>query len=1488
MKERKKERKKEIKRETKGERKEEMKKGLKEKAAKGFLALLIGMLLVAFLEAAGGAEALGAPEAPGGTTEIAETPETDPEADGESEPETVPEPVPVEMCLVTAVGGEGGKILLQEREEQAITVEENTKVSVCVRAEPGYRIGTVTVAGELQELEEGRAEFTAVLEITADTEIEASFIRLHTVRILCGGKGSVVTEPEGEPSSDGQGISIISITVDAGKTVRIMAVPEEGHTIGSVQVNGEDQEVIAGEAEVYFLLEAIEGDKEVEIRFREVAAAAAADFSLNGEAALRSDGNFYVYAQGDEAVFSTEKEGMEVYDTAGNLLGGGQSTQEVMVTETAAIGRIRLYYQAEGEYFPAWHEVAGIGAESPWQIVMDGDAPKVRLTPTAPNEEGIYCADVPVAVCAEDPGSYSGLAQVTYRLLCGGEETDSGILYSYTDGEEIRGSFDGEITVDSAGNNSSAVTLEVRAEDRAGRLSVETVNLDIDITPPEIRIRFDNNRDNGGNAYFDAPRTATVAITERTGHFDASDAEQGLRISALDGTGQPVEDAWILEGWTTEEQEEDPDAAVHTAVLRFVKDAHYSWSISYRDLAGNEAGAPDTADAAAPFAFAVDTAAPAGVVRAVSAEGEQQAWDGLQDAFTFGFASGERISLTGEFTDQISPSLASVEYYKVQAGAPGEAFAALGAEELEQATEWEAFNGLEADSEEQFVVYFRLEDLAGNTTFLSTNGLTMDRTAPVLEAAADGAAEAAILADGRALYNGDVTIRVKATEPAAAGVYAGLRTVSYQVLNMGTETQAGVLFAFDSENPRREELTGEWAGEFIVDSEANNSNDVRIRIYAEDNAGNSSEWEIAFAIDITEPVVEVSYDNNEAVNGFYFNAGRTAVITITERNFRPEDVKLSVANADGPVPAVGGWSRLEGSGNEDDVRWTAALAYDADGDYTFDIAYTDLAGNPAGAASYGGSAAPQAFTIDQTPPVLTVSYDNNEVKNGRYFAAERTVTVAVREHNFDENLVDFTGAAFQDGEMDAAGTAFQEGTDALPVVRWTHSGDLHTAQLSFREDGHYTFAVEAADLAANSSGEADYAGNAAARDFIIDQTIAGPVIGGVRDGCAYSGDVVPTISFGDSNYDFCEVRLLRTRLDEKELDVTARFIPSVTENGQGGWGEYDTFAQTVENDGIYTLRVRIADLAGNERTEEVTFALNRFGSVYVYDDYLISLIQDGGQYLTSFDGRPPVSSDLVITEYSPVRLLDDSLRLLLTRNGERVDAAYAALPLASGRKAGRGESGWYQYVYTIAASNFTEDGIYRLSLYSSYDTADSGRRDTASVPENSVDERGNQVVDQLRFTVDTTAPEIRNIANLEETIIDAPRLEVGYTIVDVGGLASVQVIVNGKTIDHITDFGGENHSYTGSFILEEDGNVQSVRLIAADLAGNVTDTAAADFETGGAYVFHDQVTVSTNFIVRWYADKPLFWGSVGGAAAFAALALALARILGKRVGKAKR
>ena len=1045
-------------------------------------------------------------------------------------------------------------------------------------------------------------------------------------------------------------------------------------------------------------------------------------------------------------------------------------------------------------------------------IIADNTAPKITFDVSTKNKYGeIYNGDVDVTVGVKDV--CSGIKSINYKVYCDENVTQEDTYeFNITDPtkEQLETEISKLITVDAERNNSDDVKVVVTATDNAGNKTKDdehTISLVIDKTPPEINVKYNSTANNGAKNGYYTSRTATVTVTERSSHFDGADATKGIIISAVDAKNNKVSDAYKISGWTTVKNDSNNhDKDTHTATIKFEKDANYTFAVSYTDKAGNANDGVDVSGQSNPYKFTVDKTSPTGSLKAKSAEGQETEWSELRKTLTFGFWSKKKITVTGSQNDKTSP-IAKVEYYKVKAKNATDGTTPLTKAQLDNVTSWAKFSSLEVRPNEQCAVYVKITDYAGNYTYISTNGLIADNKKPREESVAP---QVTVNPQQplNGFYKGNVKVSISVNDPLTGGTYSGLKEVSYRVYSQNILTQEGTLYSFNKSNPKQSDLRSKWTGLITVDSAKNNSNDVRVVVYAKDNAANDSEGVAKLKIDTTAPRIDVSYDNNSADSNSYFKAGRTARIVVTERNFNPDDVVVKITNTDGNIPRISNWTKTVGTGNQDDTRWTATIPYTADGDYHFSIAYTDLAGNKCSGENYAtGTVAAKSFTVDKTAPTITVSYDNNSARNGNYYKADRTATVTIIEHNFDVNRVN---------------VSFSAGDKKLPNMSgWSSSGDQHTATIAYSSDGYYSFDISVKDKAGNDSAKFN------TQSFYIDKTAPTLEITGVKNNSAYSGDILPVVSYSDDNYDDNNVSIKLVGANRDNVDLEGYYDDQI--NGKK-FIFYD-FEKEKKVDDIYTLTATLTDKAGNTSTKSVVFSANRFGSTYAFDSATKKL---NGAYSKSV-------KDIVVTETNVNKL--NNIKITLFKNSDTIKLKNGT-DYRIDVEGGNGK--WYKYVYTIFAKNFSDDGVYRLSFHSE-DAA-------GNIAENTLDTKNKEI----RFGVDKTKPNVV-LDNLESgQTYPLEKLKVSMIANDNLLLNSVVVYLDNydkayKTWDakEIADILGKN----GEFTFDISGNstgAHKMKVVCTDAAGNKITKEIKDFY------------VTTNLFIRYYNNKLLFFGSIAG------------------------
>lgn len=1061
-------------------------------------------------------------------------------------------------------------------------------------------------------------------------------------------------------------------------------------------------------------------------------------------------------------------------------------------------------------------------------FVYDLQTPVVKLSDADTKTK--YKGDVELALNVDEPDSnvkdestdqklplndpvYSGIKTVKYWITVGNEpqtEENAKILYSCAN-NELKGSLADKIVVKASEFNCDDIKVTVVAEDFAGNVSrPETRTLNIDASAPQVSLTYDNNNNYKDSKYFNKPRTATLVIKERS-DFDLDAAKGAIKIEAKDVKGNAVEGAYAISDWTVAKNVQNDNDTTYTAKISFNEDANYKLSMQFTDAAGNLNDEIDTGKSVAPYEFTVDTTAPSAEVKAKSSEGRASKWEGLVTDARFSYFSKKGITISGTATDLTSPIL-STEYYKQTRKTGEAALKAMTVAELNAIKDWKKLEDFSVKSDEEFIVYIKSVDAAGNCTYISTDGLIVDKNSPRKETLAPKVtAKPAQPVNG--FYSKDVVVNLKVEDPDVNGAYTGLKEVTYKVYNMSesdkTPTQQGTLYSYDGKKTAKTDLIKDYAGKITIDSTKNNSNQVKVVIYAEDNAGNGQTEELKLKIDTTAPKVDIRYANNDEASDKYFNADRTATITVTERNFDKKDMDIEITNSDGKAPTVSAWTKKKGAGNGDDTKWVATVKYEKDGDYTFDIHYKDRAGNKAKINYAEDTVAAKEFTIDKTNPKIEVSYDSNNAHNGEYYNTARRATVTITEHNFDPERVDAGITAVENGQN----------VGAPEISGWTNNGDVHTATISYAKDAKYTFNISAIDMAGNE------AENFAEQSFYVDQTEPVLEINGVEDLSANAGDVIPVVTYSDDNFDANALNIKLTGANRKEVQLDGSYANTAT----GGTFTFKNFAKTQDVDDIYTLSATMTDKAGNEVSKEITFSVNRFGSTYDFNDQTDSM---NGNFVQAAD-------DVVVVETNPTPLSD--IKVTLFQNNETTVLAEGT-DYDLSTTGGNGQ--WYHYTYTVHKSVFEKDGVYKLVLHS--------KDGAENISENILESKDAEI----SFGVDKTAPNIV-VANLESKKTYAvDNMTVIMSANDNLKLTDVTVYLDNKIEKEWKDSALEE-------MIDQDGDLQfdipgtsnkahTVKIVCHDAAGN-----EAVQEITGFYV-------TTNIWVRYFNNKPLFYGSICG------------------------
>lgn len=954
----------------------------------------------------------------------------------------------------------------------------------------------------------------------------------------------------------------------------------------------------------------------------------------------------------------------------------------------------------------------------------------------------------------------------------------------------------------------------------------------VDKTAPAVSLTYiEEDNPLHGARYFQAGREAELTVTDR--NLDLKNTKITVAVKNLAG----LEDKWTFslenQGYSNDYFSAETAKAAEDAVtvyFTFKGDANYVIEeLVCRDMAERTAAADVenggtaenvTIKGVVPFDFTVDQTNPGGNV---SITLEKSMWDRFVEAITFGLFSNHNETAVSSGSDEGS-GIKSIQYVVMRESLTETELRNMDADGKIDWTTENYGEGVAAEALEetlspnrQCVVYAKITNYAERVSYLSSDGFILDNIAPEVTVTVLNPGDAE-----NGIFNEDVRLRIDVTDPKAGETCAGLREVWYEITAAGNVNESGQgNWLLNGEETFSQEIT--------VDADTYNSNDVRVTACAADRADNEGTAQaIPLQIDVTAPSISVSWDLNDPANGRYYNATRTATVTITDRNFDPNRTKLSITNTDGASASIGGWTVSQDMGVSDSASAVCQVSFPEDGDYTFTLNAVDLAGN---STAYGQT---DEFTIDKTAPVITVAYDNNDARHGNYYKESRAAAVTINEHNFDAASVQTAITASLEGQ----------GIAAPSLGGFSGSGDVHTATVVYDADGEYTFDIQYTDLAGNPAQEyiPDH--------FTVDLTAPQVNIFDIVDQSANRDRVAPGVEYTDINYDPEGVEITLTGANSGDANVESSI--SAIENGQRI--QYSDFARTEEMDDLYTLTAKITDLAGNLTEKAVRFSVNRYGSVFVLDEASHEWLHQGGAAYRYANQE----TEIGVMEINVDEI--DAYSIAVDRDGELKN-------LEEGSEfeveKTRNEAAWRVNYYHIKAENFAEEGNYDVTITS---------RDKAANQVNNQTVKKSDGALPIEFTIDKTAPTVvvSGIENGGRYMADSRNM-----MLDVKDNLALDTV-------SITVGDGEPEIIRAEELREADGIIsrpisssdryQTVRITAADAAGNVLGQEAPGDEGVDIIL---SVLVTSNIMIQFFMNKPLFYGTIIGLLALLVLIVIL-------------
>lgn len=727
--------------------------------------------------------------------------------------------------------------------------------------------------------------------------------------------------------------------------------------------------------------------------------------------------------------------------------------------------------------------------------------------------------------------------------------------------------------------------------------------------------------------------------------------------------------------------------------------------------------------------------------------------------------------------------------------------------------------------------------------------------------------------DGTPLYS-DLDNKGINLDLTVSDTYSGIKSISVEVsapydtdenfkhkVTVGKNAKDSGALTYDNSGTREndwvitdtdENLATEMKNTINI---TNNSNDIEVKVTLVDRASHESTKSYKLSIDKTKPEIEITYKNNDVQNGKYYQDDRTATVTVRELNLSTPaqfnitalcdktDIKPSeqaLAELIKKTYDKKNFEKFHKEAGEDGKKieyyeFIFEIPAKTQGDYEITASVTDNAGNK---SDYNRI---DRFSVDTTTPFITVTFDNDQSRNGNYFATKRTATITVTDRYFDATQSPVVINSTDNGDKISAPS--QSG--------WSKQNSKYeqSCTVDFSKDGKYSFTVDTTDLSGKQATQYTVS------DFIIDNT--DPTIKlyinneEVKDGenRAYIDEVMPKVVVEDTNFSQTDTKVTITPViakDKTNFGYESTLISKKAKYENGMTYVFNNFTgedgKERKYDNIYNLDVSTIDKSGHTtKAQRITFSVNRYGSVYICKP---------NRYYAE---KPVIQVEEI--NVNPINFKSKETYINVISSSGKIQTLKSKDLIIQKQEASN--KNWYSYLYAIPSKCFDIDDVYSIKISS---------KDTAKRVSTNINDANKK---DIMFTVDTTNPyfEVTNYIENENIKAESKELEIAL-MDDTSGVASYNISFDGQPIENVETKVYENKvnfkfDVKGATALK-DAKGRQLEVKITDAAGRTNTMSENDKSTFNVRISSNVFVEALATMQDFYQKTTAFWCTVAG------------------------